>query len=585
MAIMSVATILCAGIFSPAYAATISVTPASSEIGVGEKVNVALRVDSEGVSFNAVQVTIRFPKDTLEVTGVDKTGSVLSFWLEEPQFSNDAGTITFTGGTPYGVTGSSMQVLNVAFRAKGSGVGAILFTEASVSASDGSGTNILTKMNDGVIGVIPERVSPKLPITGQETTGEKLPAPVIIVRKAVISGKLPAIPIPKISLYPEDGRWYNLVSQFTASWELPPDVSGVSTAINTQPKYTPPEKSEGLFESKTYSAQSDGTRYLHVRFQNNIGWGPTVHYKIAVDTQPPLGFELRTEDGEKTDNPTPMLALHTSDALSGLKEYQLRIGASDPIHISASDFSGQFVLPLQAPGQKNIVVRAVDQAENGIEQNMRIEILPIAPPAITFVPTEIFSEDERGLVVRGTALPDVNVLLRVQQLLPQGEKGEIVAEGTTVADNTGNWGFSFSNLPLRNGQYVVIAQNQDARGALSAPVLSAQIKVKSKPIIQVGAFQLDSTQAATLLLFLLIGGFGGGVWFNKKRNARLLLRVGFAGGETTKIFSLITKDVDNLSDALQTPTTGDDAYALTKLREHMKKMEEYLKRGIEKIKR
>mgnify|MGYP001588390040 FL=1 len=138
---------------------------------------------------------------------------------------------------------------------------------------------------------------------------------------------------------------------------------------------------------------------------------------------------------------------------------------------------------------------------------------------------------------------------------------------------------------LKNGSYVVTAQSQDNRGALSLVAASPEVQVKSKPIIHIGKFQLGTGGAAILLLLLLVTGFGGGVWFYKKRQEKLTIRVLFAESEVSKIFKLIMDDVEGLAKARQTSTTADDDYALERLRENIKKMEAYLKRGVEKIKK
>lgn len=569
--------------FHVAQAATLFITPPTSQIGVGEKMTIDLKIDSEGVSINAAQAIIRFPKDTLEVVSVDKTASSsFSFWLEEPNFSNTDGTISFTGGTPYGISGSSIQVLKIIFAAKGSGSGTITISDSAITASDGSGTNVLSKTVDAAFAVVAKKEIPTIPqiqeiIPATPRIQEVIPKPQPIVRKAVPTGKLPIKPIIQVSLYPDETKWYNLTSQFNVSWDLPGDVSEVSTALNKQPNFLP-IKSEGLFDNKTLAALSDGIWYFHVRFQNNLGWGPTTHYRLAIDTQPSLGFEIAIVEGEATDNPMPTLQFKTNDALSGLKEYQVRIGDGDLIRIPAADFGGSFQLPLQAPGTNRIVVKAVDQADNSIEDGVTLEIIPIASPTITFITKELFSDEEKGLTVKGTALPTANVFVRVYR------KEALVADGTMHSDEKGNWEFTFDQA-FKNGSYKATAQSQDARGALSLVVDSAAVTVKSKPIIQIGPLQLGKGGAALLLLSLLIAGFGGGVWFYKKRQKKLALRVWLAESEVTKIFKLITEDVDRLSKAYQTPTSGDDEYAIKRIQENIKKMESYLQKGLEKIKK
>mgnify|MGYP001582851883 CR=1 FL=1 len=561
---------------SSAYAATLFLAPPSSEIAIGEKLIIDLKIDSEGVSFNAAQAVLRFPKDTLEVVSLDKTDSAFSFWLEEPNFSNTDGVISFIGGTPYGVSGGSIQVLKIVFNAKGNGSGIVTLSDAAITASDGSGTNILSKTVDAAFAILAKKETPPVPVPAP--TQEIIPEPIPIIRKPVPTGKLPIKPELKVPLYSDETKWSNLTSQFNVSWDLPLDVLGVSTALNKQPGFLP-EKSEGLFDNKTFSALEDGIWYLHVRFQNNVGRGPAAHYRFAVDTQPPLGFEINVVEGETSDNPTPTLQFKTSDALSGLKEYQMRVGDGDPIKIAASDFKGTFQLPLQSPGKRQIVIKAVDWAENSVENTIELDILPIASPIITFVTQELFSEEEKGLTVKGSALPNVNVLLSIQS-----KKSAIIARGVAKSDEKGTWEFTFDQH-LKNGSYVVTAQSQDNRGALSLVAASPEVQVKSKPIIHIGKFQLGTGGAAILLLLLLVTGFGGGVWFYKKRQEKLTIRVLFAESEVSKIFKLIMDDVEGLTKAHQTLTTADDDYALGRFRENIKKMESYLKRGIEKIKK
>lgn len=576
--LLSFIVLFAIGVFthSPAAsAATLFIAPPSSEVGVGDKLTLDIKIDSEGVGINAAQAVIRFPKDIFEAVSLDKTGSALSFWLEEPNFSNADGIISFIGGIPYGVTGGSIQVLKITFTAKGTGSGTFGVSDAAVTASDGSGTNVLSKTVDASFAVVPKKAVPPTPVPAP---AEVIPPPVEIVRKPVPTGKLPVKPALKIQLYPDETRWYNLTSVFSVEWSLPLDVTGIRTALNNQPNYVPPQKSEGLFDSKAFPILSDGAQYLHVRFQNDVGWGPSVHYRLAVDTQPPLGFDVSVIEGETSDSPIPTLQFGTNDALSGLKEYQIRIGDGDLIKIPAADYTGSFTLPLLAPGKRQVTVKAVDNAENGIEDSITIETLPIASPVITFVTQELFSEETRGLNVKGTSLPDIKILFQ----LYAGEA--LIAEGATSSDEMGNWEFTFDQ-PLRNGDYMVTAQSRDTRGALSLVVDSPPIKVKSKPIIQIGPLQLGRGGAIGLLLFVLFTGFGGGVWFYRKWQKKLALRVSFTEAEITKMFQLLRADVERLLKARETPTVGNDIYAIQSLQENIEKMEKYIKKGVEKIKK
>lgn len=550
----------------PVEAAVLFSIPPSREVGVGENITLDIKIDGEGTSFNAAQSVIRFPRDTLEVISLDKTGSAFSFWLEEPNFSNADGVISFTGGTPYGVSGSSVQVLKIIFKSKGSGSGAITFHDSAVTASDGSGTNILSKTTDSSFSVLVQKaVSP-------------VSAPKQIVREAVSIGRLPQKPVLRVPLYTDEKIWSSILSNFTAQWDLPSDVTGVGTALNKQSVFSVPASSEGLFDNKTFEAPSDGIWYLHVSFKNDIGWGPTANYKIAIDTAPPAGFDLSVDEGESTNNPSPTLRFKTGDALSGIKEYRIKIDDQDAIQIMPSEFDGSFKLPLQPPGAKHVFVKAIDYAGNSTENGVNLEIIPITSPVITFVTKDIFSEEEKEVVVKGTAPKEFEALLS----LWRGKTK--VADRIARPDEKNSWEVLFDE-PLRNGDYKITVQNRDLRGALSLVVESPSIKVRGKPIIQIGPLKLGKGGTALLLLFILIAGFAGGVWFYKKRQEKLAMRVSFAESEITKIFQLMKDDTKQLFDALKTSTIADDEYAVNRLRENIQKMEAYLKRGVEKIKK
>ena len=80
-----------------AHAATLYFSPASGSHPVGKAISVSVFVSSTDQAINAVSGVVSFPKDKLEVTGLSKGGSILSLWVQEPSFSNGAGTASFEG--------------------------------------------------------------------------------------------------------------------------------------------------------------------------------------------------------------------------------------------------------------------------------------------------------------------------------------------------------------------------------------------------------------------------------------------------------------------------------------------------------
>lgn len=557
-----------------AEAASLFLVPSTGEFRTGSTITVDLKIDSEGSGLNAAQATLRFPKETLQVTAVEKTNSAFSFWLEEPTYSNEDGVISFTGGTPYGISGASIQVLKITFTSKGSGTAPITIVDAAVTASDGSGTNLLSKTGSASFTISPTAALPT-PTTGTAAV-PAIPVPKQIVREAAPASGLPIKPTIMVPLYPDGTEWYNATNVFNTRWTLPPDVSGVAAVLNKQPGFTPGE-SEGLFENKSFPALSDGIWYLHIRFKNNIGWGPVAHHRIAIDTQPPLPFELTSLEGDKSDTPSITLNFKTSDALSGLREYHIKINGNEWRVIPVQNFTGSYTVPVENPGKHRIVVMAHDLAGNGVENSIEQETIPLPSPTFTFVTSTVFTDEPTGINLKGTALPNTTVLISLK-------KGDArVASSTVTSDTYGNWEYIFSDI-LRSGNYIANIQNKDARGALSLIVDSPKISVSEKPIFQFGPVVLTKQGAIIILILLILGGLGGGRWFYKTRRERTALRIEVAENDAAKVFKMIETDIDKLDKARSTATTVDDEFIAQKMREDLKKMGTYVKKEIGKAK-
>lgn len=554
-----------------ASAATLSLSSNADVLHIGDTVEVLVKIDTEGAGINAIQGTLQYPKDILQATQVDKADSVFNFWLQEPSFSNDTGRVTFAGGSTVGSVGKSLQVLKIIFTVKGTGRAELAITDAAITASDGSGTNVLSTIHGLVLNSVP--------LTGTSSdlsVPTLIPPPTQITRPAIAASGLPPKPDVSLPLYPNSSSWSNRTDTFIAEWKLPADVSAVNADLDQNVSYSS-TASEGLFDSKVFPAIAhDGVWYLHVRFKNNIGWGPTSNYRIAIDTHPPLPFVASVVEGSSTNTPDPTLKFSTKDGLSGLNTYSVTVDSGDSIQIDANKYQGTFKLPLLAPGKHRITIGAVDNADNSVETDINVDIIPIESPVISFVTPELFSNQQTGVAIKGSAQPLSTILLTLH------EASAVVVQATTTANATGVWNYMF-DTQLTNGNYAVSVQAQDSRGARSFIVESPQISVQSEPIFQFGAIKLGAGGAAILMLLILVGGFGSGIWYWKKRNEKLALRVDFAGSEIAKVFRLIEEDVKKISDASKTPTAADDEYAVKRFEENIKKMEAYIKKGIEKI--
>lgn len=82
---------------SVARAATLDFSPSSGSWTIGNAFSASVYVSSADKALNAVSVLVSFPQDKLEVTSLSKSGSIMNLWVQEPSFSNAAGTITAEG--------------------------------------------------------------------------------------------------------------------------------------------------------------------------------------------------------------------------------------------------------------------------------------------------------------------------------------------------------------------------------------------------------------------------------------------------------------------------------------------------------
>lgn len=554
-------------------AADLNILPVSGKFGRSQEFNVDIKLNSGGQSINAAQAKIKFNPAVLEVKSVSKEGSVFNFWLEGPEFSNTAGELKFIGGTPNGVSGASLEVLKIQFIAKSIGSSEVSFIDAAITAADGSGNNVLLSSNGASFNVVSAATAP---VSSENIS---VAVPVQITRKPAEATGLPVMPNIAVSLYPDQNRWYNLTAPFLASWELPADISGVVTAFNGNPNFEPSPRSEGLFDSKTFPATwQDGIYYLHVRFQNNRGWGKTAHHKIQIDTQPPLPFEIEVRTGLSSDHPSPLLAFKAGDALSGVDRYMIVIGSEEPLFSADPEYS----IPTHPPGKYIISVRALDKADNSLESSVEVEILPIDSPVVLSVTEMVIKGTDDILRVKGTAIPDSAVILTIQD-----EKKILVFQVEVKVLPTGEWLFQLDE-ELRSGDYFVIARTKDQRGAISFSTYPKVIKVRDKPVISLFGLNITFKHLVWILLAatVLIGG-----WFWRKINVHILKTQRtsvFVVRDLKIMLDLIKKELNKMSSMTEKniPVKNKNieySNSIKKIADSLDKIDRYVKQDIEKL--
>lgn len=516
-------------IFTPhsASAAVLKFLPHSDGTNIGDEIHVHVAIDSDQTSINAAQGVIQFSKDTLEVKNINKTISVFNLWLDEPAFSNTDGLIHFAGGSGNGVSGRSLHLFQITFLIKAAGPATITFTDGAITTSDGLGSNVLTNM-EGLTFLVSSSQStapylpPSPPSSSPTTTIPALPTsslgsptteatstaqtilelvkPEQITRIPTPARMVPENPFVRVPLYPDQTAWYNAESLFTVYWELPSDILAVATALNSDPVFIP-NKPEGLFDNKMFPAPKKGVSYIHVRFKNNLGWGDTTHYRIAVDTIPPAPFIITHLTSAITDNPRPVISYTTTDPITNLRSYQIKIDNQ----LIETTTATTYTFPPLSPGYHTIQVFAEDEAGNNTAAMSEITILPISPPTLRIYNTEI-SEGDLALHGSGEAAAGGRVTIAILS-----ESGKKIAEDTVTVTDKGQWIWSLEKS-LPKGQYTITAIVTDTRGARSLEVVSDPITIHSR-------FRHYYLPTA-IVTSLLVAGVSTGSFIIGKRNRK-----------------------------------------------------------------
>lgn len=113
-----------------------------NSIEAGERFTVAVYAHSY-VPVNAVDVTLSFDKNAVDVLAVDRGQSVLTIWTEDPVIKDNK--VKLSGGTfRKGFLGEH-EIATIELRAKNTGLGTFEATDVILLAGDGSGTPVPVK--------------------------------------------------------------------------------------------------------------------------------------------------------------------------------------------------------------------------------------------------------------------------------------------------------------------------------------------------------------------------------------------------------------------------------------------------------
>jgi hypothetical protein len=337
------------------YAADLLITPGAGSYAAGKDFTVRVAVNPAGGSVNAADGTLSFDSDVLSVSSVSKDGSAFSLWTAEPSFSNAAGTITFSGGTPTAFSNQA-NVLSITFKGKKEGIASVKFTKGSILAADGKGTDVYTKGVEGSFTITAAQAAPPPPPPKKES-------PVGVGEDLGGSGTKALPPVVNSTTHPKSDQWY-ASSTADFNWKPPADVTQVRTILSDKEDAAPTKVMDVASTSERVENIADGTWYFIAQFKNEAGWSDSGRKKIQIDSVPPLEFDVTLVPKDDA-NPVPKLAFKTSDVLSGLDKYEIILAGAIAATVRAQEATeGTVPVPPQEGGPQLVTIKAYDKAGN-----------------------------------------------------------------------------------------------------------------------------------------------------------------------------------------------------------------------------
>jgi len=529
------------GFASSTFAATLSLSPSTGVYTAGQTFTAQVMVNTSGQKINAAEGTLSFKPGELSVVRVSK-GSIFNLWTADPSYSNSAGTVSFSGGSPSGYLGNSGTVLSITFKTKGAGNPRVSFSDGSVLAADGRGTNVLTSMNGGSFTIVSAAVVPE-----PETIEYIAPA------------NTPSAPKITSATHADSEGWYT-ASTAELQWVLPSDVIAMRTLLDENSGSIPTKVYDIPQNSITLSELDQGIQYFHLQFKNADGWGRVSHYRLAVDSENPESFTISLAEDADLSNPEQVLVLEAVDTASEVQRFGVQIDGGDPYEFIDAEALGLLKLPSLEPGHHSVIIEAFDQAGNSRIQTFSFAILAFDKPQFTEFPSEV-SQDVIP-VIKGITRPNAEVVVSVTKL------GSDTQEITLMSSESGEFIY-IPNARFSLGVYELSAVAYDQHGAQSEISEVVRIAVQQPGYVRLGSFMVSILSVFVpliALLALLLLSF----WylFTKLRK----LRIG-VGRESREALQILDAEFKSLQKAF---TVKAETLALSRKTKKLTKAEALL---------
>lgn len=337
----------------PAQAAKLYFKTNKTKYKTGEIGTVTLYVNSEKKITNAIAATMSFDPNLIDITKVISDKAIINYWAQSPMIDKAKGKVIFQGvvfNPAY--KGTAGRIVSFNFKAKAPGSFHFHITGFTVLANDGKGSNLATK---GVASYV-------------TITGKPLEEPKIKLASPT---------------HPDQTKWYKK-NDVSITWQRGKEVVVAAYAFNKETNFQVPESYVTDFSSAIEKGVANGTWYAHIRAKDKkLGWLPTNHFKINIDTEPPSSNTV-TVLARANEAVLPSIRAVAKDSLSGIDYYEVWVGGK---MLLRNKTVNNYKLKNLAIGRNVIEVKAFDRAGNILISKVSAFYNPLRVPAPSPKPT------------------------------------------------------------------------------------------------------------------------------------------------------------------------------------------------------
>ncbi len=334
-----------------ATGASLYLSPPTGTFVTGGTFTTSIVLNTNGKFINALDVNLNYPPDKLQIVSPSLGNSIVSIWTSQPHFDNQQGTIRFQGGVPNpGINTDRGVLATITFRVKSVGQAIVrIAPESKVLLNDGLATDVLVDIGSGIYDLT-------------------LPPP--------------RGPIVVSDSHPDQSRWYKN-GTVVLQWSNVSSADEYSYVLSDEPIDIPDNISEGVARTSViYKNAVEGTSFFHVKALRNGVWGETSHFAVNVDTTPPADFPIEISPFARTSSKRPGINFFTTDTLSGLDHYEIKIVPRQTPPLAIEKQSKSFFIETVSPyspslelGYYDVIVRAYDKAGNVREVTKKLSIV------------------------------------------------------------------------------------------------------------------------------------------------------------------------------------------------------------------